>query len=145
MQWKRWGRWILLVSFMPTLALARPQGFEFKRLPKGADVTLPKPAVTFVPVNERITVTSTDLPQSLKLSVTHIRSHRDQKPFRVAIFDPNSERVRYIVLKPGMPYLYNFKSLGSISLLPEVTRESQKLAKKIGLRIESNKPLSIRR
>jgi hypothetical protein len=134
-------RLLCVFSFLSVTGFAQQgtnDAFNIQTLPRGKEVTLPRPALTIVPVSEKIRLSSTDMPQSLKIS-----SNGAQSSFKVAIYDTNSERVKYIELKPGVPYLYNFKDLSTISLVPQTHTITTPAAS--SLRIESNKPLSISR
>ena len=118
------------------VAFAINDAFNVRTLPKGKEVTLPRPAVTMVPLTERVQVSSTDMPQTLKLSNLH-----GAKPFTVAIYDSQATKVKRVELKPGMTYLYSFQDLNTIALVPEgLPSSSEQL-----LRLESNKPLGLSR
>ena len=136
---------LISLGLLTSMAWARPAGFFLERLPKGADVTLPRPAVTFVKLTDRVTLSSTDIPQTIKFQAVKF-SKGKPKSFKVAIYDDKARRVRYVRLKPGIPYLYSFKELGSIAVVPETPqlKRGQKL-KHYGLRVESNKPLGLSR
>jgi hypothetical protein len=116
-------------------------GFFVEQLPAGKSVTLPRPAITFVPVSGRVTLTATDLPQTVKLTPVNL-SAGGAPNIRVAIFDRHQERVRYIDLRAGSPALYNFHALGSIAMVPQTAGG---VASNIRIRIESDKPLEISR
>ena len=102
--------------------------FDIDRLPKGADVTIPRPATTLVHPGGRAVLTATDIPQTLSFKPVNGRS------LKLSIYDPSAQRVQYVDLQPGTPFLYNFKDLGSITVLPEGSTS---------LQVESDKPLQI--
>lgn len=139
---------ILYLSLVGGAAvMAKPDGgFYATSLPKGKDVTLPPPAITYVPISDRVTISSTDMPQTLKLSAVSLTQGKAQT-FRVAIFDSLSPRVKYITLKPGLSYMYTFKDLNSIAVVPEISKTPRQttVACDCQLRLESNKALGISR
>jgi len=136
---------IISMLLVASIAQARSNEFDIKRLPKGKSVTLPHTAVTFVPVTDKVKLASTDMPQMVKLSAISKRKGKTQD-IRVAIFDSQSDRVKYVLLKPGASYLYNFKDLGSISVVPEIAKLSVNDASAhYQLKVESNKPLEVSR
>lgn len=119
--------------------------FTLDTLPHGADVTLPGPATTLISLSSRATLSATDSPQTLSFTSVN-RGSGSSTPLRLAIFDKNQERVKYIELRPGTPFLYSFKTLATISVIPEMLRGS--VAPKGGvvmLQVESDKPLTIAR
>lgn len=119
-------------------ALGADEAFHLNRLPKGKSVTIPRPATTLMPLNERAAFTATDMPQSL--SFTPLETGRGQaEPIKVAIFDRRSERVQYINVVPGTPFLYTFRELATITVIAESKAASSTLL----LKVESNKPLEI--
>ena len=120
------------------LAAAQPTGFYLERLPKGKNVTIPKPATTFVPLSSRVMLTATDMPQSVSFRPVNVGSG-PTRPIRLSIYDRSSERVQYIDVKPGTPFLYTFRELGTITVVPESTGADGSLS----LQVESNKPLEI--
>jgi len=125
--------------------------FNVEDLPTGKEVTIPRPATTLVPLNARITLAATDFPQTVQFKPINTNNSPIQS-INLAIYDRKQERVQYIELKPNLPFLYSFKSLSSILIIPEI---SEKLTKKNGssahafrglkLQVESDKPLSIKR
>ena len=119
--------------------------FTLETLPIGADVTLPGPATTIISISSRVTLSATDSPQTLSFtSVNH--GQGVPTPLRLAIFDRNQARVKYVELRPGTPFLYSFKSLSTISVVPEIGKGAavQKGAI-VKLQVESDKPLTIAR
>ena len=136
--------WLVIAIFLVPFdyATAKPEGFYIERLPRGKTVTLPLPATVFVSLKNRVSVRATDSAQLIKLSPVTLDSAKVE-PIRLAIYDRHSDRVRYVDLKPGSPFLYNFKGLDKISLVPE--KIGQKVNRNMRLRIESNKPLEVGR
>ena len=119
--------------------------FALETLPIGADVTLPGPATTLVSLSSRVTLSSTDSPQTLSFTSVAAGGGSPQ-PLRLSIFDRNQDRVRYVELRPGTPFLYSFKSLATISVIPEVKRGiSVATGAVLKLQVESDKPLTIAR
>lgn len=127
---------VLTGMWMASTAVA--DAFDLRELPRGRSVTLPHPAVTHVPLTQEVRLTSTDAPQTLKLSAIGPSTPR----LNVAIFDSHSERVKYVTVTQS-PMLYVFKSLKSIQVVPKL--HGRQSAQNVMLRIESNKPLGISR
>ena len=130
--------------FLFHLCLALPTNskastFHFNQLPKGKSVTLPSPAATLVPVNQTITLSSTDMPQTIKLT---LMPKSQQKKIEVVIYDSHSDTPQKIKLIAKVPATYSFKNLYSIRLL---SRTLSKSPAKSNILIESNKPMTIRR
>ena len=78
-------------------AFAKPVGFSMSTLPKGKDVTLPRPAVTYVALNDKVVVSATDMPQTVKLSSVNINDGA-AIPFRIAIYDKKAAAIKRITL-----------------------------------------------
>lgn len=129
--------------FCAATAYGGETGFLLEKLPIGSEVTLPQPATTYVPLTARVTVAATDFPQTLRIMPVNI-SGGLVTDVRVAIFDAHSEQVRYVDIKPGLPFLYAFKKLSSISLLVDAA-QAARLPGTLRMRIESDKPLSLKR
>jgi|GEM_PF-3315168 len=120
--------------------------FVLETLPLGADVTLPGPATTLIALSSRVTLSATDTPQTLSFTSVNANGASSLTALRLAIYDRNQERVKYVELKPGTPFLYSFKTLASIAVVPEIatgTAKSQESSVK--LQVESDKPLTIAR
>ena len=130
---------LLAIVFLPNNTTLFAKGFDLNSLPRGASVTLPQPAVTIIPLNTRVTLSATDSPQSLKIT-THSQTRRGAVTLELAVYDRHSERVRYLTIRPGVPYVYSFKGLSSIVLIPKVAGGGQQ---RQVLRIESDKSLTI--
>ena len=111
--------------------------FNLNSLPIGANVTLPRTATIVAPLQGRIMLTSTDLPQTVSVKVD---PQLQRKAIKVAIYDNNQERVRYVEIKPGAPFLYSFQNLQPIYLMPQDAN-----AVPAEIKIESDKPLAIGR
>jgi hypothetical protein len=131
-------------SFFAASLQAKPKGFYIERLPKGNDVTLPMPATTYLPLAERAMFTSTDMPQTLSFKAINVSGGKASS-IRVAIYDSKASKVHYADVKPGMPYLYNFRGINSITIIPGLANGSKQLKayKNLKLQVESNKPLEI--
>ena len=115
------------------------KGFDLNVLPRGAEVTLPQPAVVFVPLDTRVTLSATGRPQSLKMT-THNLRQRKATALELAVYDPNSERVRYLKIKPDVPYVYSFKGLSTVMII--ITAQGPAHRHQV-LRVESDKSLKI--
>ncbi len=140
-------RRVMLVAFLLPAA-SHAQGiaadgiFRVEELPKGASVTLPQPAMTYIPPSARVRLTATDAPQSVKISAVHSAGGA-ASPMQVAIYDRNMARVKNVTIRPGMPFIYSFQSLYTIAVLPQV--QSGLASDQHRIMIESNKPLEISR
>ncbi len=121
--------------------LLAAKGFDLNVLPQGAEVTLPQPAVVFVPLATRVTLSATDNPQSLKMT-THSLSKSKMTALELAVYDPNSERVRYLTINPDVPYVYSFKGLSSVMIITKVKHAPPARSRQV-LRIESDRSLKI--
>jgi len=113
--------------------------FRLDTLPRGKSVTIPRPATTYVPLAERARFTATDTPQTLSLKPVNT-GRGPAQPLRVAIYDATQERVQQVEVVPGTTFLYTFKGLSSIMLIP---RAKAPAGAGMQLKVESNKPLEI--
>jgi hypothetical protein len=118
-------------------------GFNLESLPPGADVTLPGPATTYVGLGATARLSSTDTPQTVSLASVS-RDGMAGSVLTVAIFDKNQPRVKYVTLRPGSPFLYSFRGIGSISVRAAESSRGPK-APGTRLRVESDKPLQVAR
>ena len=132
---------ILIVSMIFALPELQAKSFNLSSMPKGAEITLPYPATTSMALNDRITVSATDNPQSIKIVSRLLNSKKSAKNIEIAIYDRNSERVKYITIKPDVPYIYSFKGLSSIVIIPKRPIDRSRHV----LQIESDKSLKIAR
>ena len=114
-------------------------GFSLERLPKGKNVTMPRPATTYVPLANRVTLTGTDMPQTLRFMPINLL-HGAVRSLRLAIFDKNSERVQYVRVSPDTPFLYPIKDLSPITIIAEAIMGD---ADGLQLQVESDKPLDV--
>jgi hypothetical protein len=113
--------------------------FLLDRLPAGKSVTIPRPATTLVPLSSRVMLTATDLPQSVSFKSVRPGGGLVSR-VRIGIYDGNADRVKYVEINPGTPFLYNMKDLETITIVPDGNgRDGHYLA----LRVESDKPLEI--
>ena len=134
---------LLAAGMISQVSVGGESGFFLENLPLGSEVTLPQPATTYVPLSARVTVSATDSPQTLRIVPVNIGGGL-VTDIRVAIFDSNQEQVRYVDIRPGTPLLYNFKKLSSIALVVDAAHAAT-LPGTLRMRVESDKPLSIRR
>ena len=114
--------------------------FNLAQVPRGKSITLGRPATTKVPLSSQAKFAATDLPQTLKIKIEGPKWAGEVK---LAIFDKNSEKVRYINLQKGVPFLYPFKDFRPIMVTPDLTRPSK--AKFLKMIVESDKPLEVGR
>ena len=136
----RWAIMLMGLVGFSLMAQDQEEVFAFKDLPKGAAVTLPHPAITYVPSSGEVRLTSTDLPQIIKLSGVTPKGTRPPV-IKVAIYDNNEDRVQHLTVRPNGFVVYSFKSLDSIRLVAAVI--SKGASADSNLKIESNKPLGI--
>jgi hypothetical protein len=127
-----------VLGFFATTAFAVDR-FYVDEMPVGAEVTLPGAARTMVPMSTRIRFASTDSPQTISI-VPVVAPGARPAPVRVAIFDAKQERVKYVQVAPGSPFLYSFKGLSSITVQTDVPKSSSTAVR---LQIESDKPLTV--
>lgn len=111
--------------------------FNIKRLPLGKNVTLPRPALSIIPMDESTTLSSTDVPQTIIFSLARPTNAN----LKIAIHDPQSEHVQYLSISKKHRALYTFKGLSTIRIVPHSSRTT----KGNQLMVESDKPLSIGR
>lgn len=116
-----------------------PSGFSLERLPKGKNVTMPRPATTYVPLTARVVLTGTDMPQTLRFMPVNL-SQGMLRSLRLAIFDQNSERVQYVRVSPDTPFLYPIKDLEPITVIAEAIAG---VTEGLQLQVESDKPLDV--
>lgn len=130
---------IFLLGFISSSACA--QDFSVDAMPAGSEVTIPGTAGTLVPIATRIMLSSTDSPQTVSL----VPFGANAVPIEVAIFDRHQDRVKYVKIAPGIPFLYSFAKLSSIYVTPNLPKGSKPASASVRLRIASDKPLSIAR
>ncbi len=130
---------ILPIVLLLNASILAAKGFNLNTLPSGSEVTLPQPAVVYVPLDTRVTLSATDRPQSLKMT-THNLGGSAPTAIELAVYDRNSERVRYLAIEPAVPYVYSFKGLSSIVI---ITKAKNTAVRRQVLRIESDKSLKI--
>ena len=131
---------LMISAFAGQVAMA--DQFSVEEMPVGAEVTIPPTAKTTIPLGSRIKLTSTDNPQTIRLTPIGNGS-TFASPIRVAIYDKHQDRVQYVNLAPNAPFLYSFKGLTSISIQP--SQISGKTAKGVRMQIESDRALSVAR
>ncbi len=114
-------------------------GFSLDRLPPGKNVTMPRPATTYVRLASRVVLTGTDMPQTLKFMPINL-GNGTVRSLRLAIFDKNSERVQYVRVSPDTPFLYPIKDLSPITVIADAIAGS---TEGLQLQVESDKPLDV--
>ncbi len=120
-----------------------PWGFDILKLDKGAEVTMPQPATTIIPIDARVQLRSTDKDQSISMKLVHT-SNGQIPNIKVAIFDKNQKRVQYISLQKGSGSVYPLKNLSTISLVGEKPKKfNEKDLEHLKIQIESNRPLGV--
>ncbi len=134
------------VTLEPEVANAGDQ-FDVTSMPQGAQVTLPRAAKILTPLSVPVRLSSTDSPQTISLAAQSPNA-RNTSAFKIAIFDPRQDRVRYVDLKAGAtPVLYTFRGLSTIQIVPQITPTLRTAANmsQLRLRIESDKPVAVSR
>ncbi|MCX6125948.1 MAG: hypothetical protein NTV34_14545 [Proteobacteria bacterium] len=145
----------LALTLNLTLALTIAPGavladqFNVDEMPEGAEVTLPGAATTMVPVATKIKLESTDAPQTVSI-VPVATGGRQAVPVQLSIYDTKLDRVRYVQISPGAPFLYSFRGLSAITLQTDVSggaKSGRAVSSREGikLKIESDKPLTVSR
>ncbi len=142
---------IFLLFVISVEGKAQSAFFDSDALSHGKEVMIPRPATTLISLKSRVTLRSTDYPQTVRFLPKNI-NNGPVFNLSIAIYDRKQERVQYIDLKPGLPFLYSFKGLNSIVVIPELSDQTKKkigknsaLYKALKLQVESDKPLSIQR
>jgi hypothetical protein len=135
-----------LLSIAVTLCsgVAFADHFAVDQMPVGAEVTVPPAAKTIVPMGARVKLSSTDNPQTLRI-VPIGNGETFAAPIKLAIFDSNQERVKYIRVTPGAPFLYSFKGLSTITIQPSLQKTSGDAPGGVRMQIESDKAVTVAR
>lgn len=134
---------VLNILFLIVTGRAICGGLDITQIPVGKSVTIPHTTAAIIPLGQRVRLSSTNIPQTIKFSVDYKRS--PQVPdVSIAIYDSKASRVKYIDLKPNDSVIYAFESLGSIQVIPrtENRRNYRKMVKIIAV---SDRPLGISR
>ena len=118
--------------------------FAVDQMPVGAEVTVPPAAKTIVPMGARIKLSSTDNPQTLRI-VPIGNGQTFASPIKLAIFDTHQDRVKYVRITPGAPFLYSFKGLSTITIQPSLQRTAGDSEGAVRLQIESDKAVTVAR
>ena len=121
-----------------TNTIASTGPFKVKNLPIGKTLTLPKPAMMQIPQDMPVYLTSEDIPQAIKISLMNTGRGR----MNIAIYNNDRKLTKEFRLKRGDTVLYTFDGLTSIKLVPQ---GEGKYTRGLKLRLESNKPLGVRR
>lgn len=128
----------LLLSFSGRMIAAEGDSpFDIRWLPKGADVTLPHPATTVVPLNLMHRIIPTDYDQVLKVS-----SNQPSCSLRITVYDSAAPGARTLKLTGSDTVIYRFKKLSTIRVNAEDDRDGA-CAQTASLTLESNRPLGI--
>ena len=130
----------LAVIFFPVSILA--EDFHAAILPNGSDVTVPGNTQTLVELSTRITLSATEKIQTVRFSPVG-RQGNIPSTIDLAIFDRNQSRVKYIKISPATPFLYSFKEMASIAVIPQKLSSSSD--SQTMLAVESDKALKISR
>ncbi len=134
--------WLLLLAWQAMTASAMDGTFDLRVLPPGKAVTLPHPATTQFPVQSKVNLTSTDLPQTVKVMALPSPG-KAMQPLVLHIVDTHTQAVQYVKVDPRNPVLFHFKALKPIMLIPQPL--ASHVRDGVMLRIESNRPLGVGR
>lgn len=131
----------LVASFISiSTVAAKPNGFYLNSMPKGKEITVPRNAITFLPLKTAARLSATDMPQTIKMKPINT-ANGPVSNIRLSIFDRVSDRVQYIQITPHTPYLYTFKNLETITVTPEAINSTN--TSSMQLQVISDKPLSL--
>lgn len=130
---------LLLPSGVSAKTPGRDGVFQLLELPKGKNVTIPRPATTQIPISSTVVLTPTDMPQSISMKPVNV-NNGPAGMIRVAIYDKNSDRVKYVDISPTTPFVYQVKNLAPITLIPEGRGAA---TASLVLQVQSDKPLQI--
>lgn len=130
----------LAVFSMPSHA----DQFNVDEMPIGAEVTLPGAATTMAPIESRLKLGSTDTPQTVSI-VPVPQAGGTSVPVVLSIFDSKQDRVKYVKIFPGAPFLYSFKGLSTITLSTDLPTAAGASKQAVRLKLESDKPLTVTR
>jgi hypothetical protein len=111
--------------------------FNLNEIPPGKSITIGSPATTLVPLHSSSRFAPSDLPQTLKFLLTG-----SNEGVKVAIYDSNSEKVEYVTIRQGIPFLYSFKDLRPIMVKPQTAFMTSSAVR---MMVESDKPLEVGR
>lgn len=109
--------------------------FDIAQLPKGASVTLPSPATTFVPVSEYYRLAPTD-----KAQVFRISAPANGCSVEVKVFDKKSDDVKILTLQAGQSMIYRFERLNGVRVHATPLHKCKMMTKLI---VDSNRPLEL--
>lgn len=129
---------LLLWSVYSMQLLAKP--FDIMELPNGKSITLLSSAQAHIPIEERVSITATDAPQSLSVSIKKNNGEPVSKSVKIAIFDKFQSEVKYVELQTGRVFVYSFKGLSTIT----ITVPDSAGLKGVYLEMESNKPFTLK-
>lgn len=117
--------------------------FNVEEMPIGAEITIPGTATTMASVTTSMKVAATDAPQTV--SIVPVGIGGGSSPIKLSIYDGKQERVKYVDVHPGSPFLYSFKGLAAITVRAEVSKDAALRTSIPKLKIESDKPLTFTR
>ncbi|MEY4632130.1 MAG: hypothetical protein RIQ81_2250, partial [Pseudomonadota bacterium] len=119
--------------------------FATDRLPAGSDVTIPARAVAIVSLSRHVKLSATDSPQTLSMVPVN-RGGGWPQDLDVSIVEHKRRKQlsKTVKVSVGTPFLYSFRSLGSITVMPQISSGKKVPPQgEVKLRIESDKPLTI--
>jgi hypothetical protein len=134
---------IMILAVMLHSATVFATQFNVAEMPEGAEVTVPQAATTVVPVRSKVTIGSTDQPQTIRI-VAPSQGPARNSTVSLTIED-SSRTVKTVKVSPGTPFLYSFKGLSSVTISSELQDANRVPSKSLGgLSIESDKPLTVK-
>lgn len=133
----------LCLVFVPTV-LAASDEFAVDRLPAGSDVTIPARAVAIISLSRNVLLSATDSPQTLSMVPVN-RGGGTPQDLDVGIVEHKRKKIsRTVKVSVGTPFLYSFRRLGSLSVMPQIAQGKKAPSQgEVKLRVESDKPLKI--
>ena len=138
-------KYLLSIALVVSSGFAFADNFAVDQLPVGAEVTVPPAAKTTVPMGARIKLSSTDNPQTLRI-IPVGDGNTFASPIKLAIFDTHQDRVKYINVIPGSPFLYSFKGLSTITIQPTLQKSTLSgVGTTVRMQIESDKAVTVAR
>ena len=136
-----WAATLLIAS---TATFAAADEFAVDRLPAGSDVTIPARAVAIISLSRNVLLTATDSPQTLSMVPVN-RGGGSPQDLDVALVEHKRKKLsKTVKVSVGTPFLYSFRRLGSISVMPQIAAGKKTPPQgEVKLRVESDKPLKI--
>ncbi len=131
---------LLGVSF--SLRAWADDAFDPAEVPKGAKVTIAQPAVTQIPLGMLVNFDATDRSQALRLKPV-VQGSQKPVALKIYIYDSTEKEVKVVNVNSDSTVFYNFKSLNTVSVRPELVTPELGIMGQVRLMVESNRPATI--